>query len=290
MAAPGRAPARPSDLAGEPTGLPPQTASAAYVAFAFQPVFAGAGVIPAHKVGLDPVTGADRYISDITPQTTFALGETNEFGAAFVSALPLQHAYTAAMDTDLAPRTTPANSSRPFASDGFVPLVSPGFDPAINSNNQGFREEDFNYAHLAVLWQNTRAADGSVEYNQDPLNGLIVWGNTLLSPSVNYSAQTYEAKDGTDFTWALDENVFHPHKGSTTLPDLTPQQVVTHFRMACSMGAPIITAPTPASSVKAAKLRRSEPDNPLDPALLTAPGPVSRNLQYQLTTGAFATP
>jgi hypothetical protein len=194
------------------------------------------------------------------------------------------------MDTDLAPRTTPANTSRPFTSDGFAPLATPGFDPAINSNNQGFREEDFNYAHLAVLWQNTRAADGSVEYSQDPVNGLIVWGNMLLSPNVNYSAQTYEARDGTDFSWALDDSIFHPHKGSTTLSDLTPPQVVTHVRIVCSMGATLLTAPTPATSVKVAKLRRSEPDNPLDPALLTAPGPVSRNLQYQFVTGVLAAP
>jgi hypothetical protein len=247
-------------------------------------------VIPAHKVGLDPETGADRYLSDVTPQTTFGAGETNQFGAAFVAALPLQHAYSASMDTDLAPHVTPANVSRPFNSDGFVPLASPGFDPAINSNNQGFREEDFNYAHLAALWQNTRAADGSVEYNQDPLSGLIVWGNTLLSPNVNYSAQTYEAKDGTDFSWVLDDSVFHPHKGTTPLPDLSPPQVATHFRIVCSMGAALVTAPIPASSVKIAKLRRSQPDNPLDPELLTAPSPLSRNLHYQLLTGALAAP
>jgi hypothetical protein len=290
MAAPGRAPVRPSELAGEPTGLPPQTASATYVAYAFQPLFTHAGVVPAHKVGIDPATGADRYISDVTPQTTFAQAETNQFGAAFVSMLPVQHAYSATMDTDLAPRTTPPNTSKPFNSDGFVPLATPGFDPAINSNNQGFREEDFNYAHLAALWQNTRAADGSVEYNQDPVNGLIVWGNTLLSPNVNYSAQTYEARDGTDFSWALDDSIFHPHKGFTTLPDLTPQQVVTHVRMVCSMGASLLTAPTPATSVKVAKLRRSQPDNPLDPALVTAPAPASRNLQYQFITGVLAAP
>jgi len=52
----------------------------------------------------------------------------------------------------------------------------------------------------------------------------------------------------------------------------------------------MIIAPTPASSVKVAKLRRSEPDNPLDPPLLTAPDPVSRNLQLQLTTGVLAAP
>jgi hypothetical protein len=290
MPAAGRAPAHPSDLAGAPTGLPPQTATAAYVAYAFQPDFTCAGVIPAHKDGLDPATGADRYIRDITPRITFVDGETNQFGAAFVAAMPLQHAYAASMDTDLAPHTTPARTSRPFASDGFVPLSAPGFDPSINSNNQGFRDEDFNYSHAAVLWQNTRAADGTVEYEQDPLSGLIVWGNTLLSPSVNYSAQTYQARDGTDFSFAIDDNVFHPHPGTTTLSDLSPPQTVTHLRLVCSMGGAMVTAPLPASAVKVAKLRRSQPDNPLDPPLLTPPGPVSRNLQYQLVTGVLTTP
>src|SRR5262249_52845388 len=149
-------------------------------------------------------------ISDVTPQSAFAVGETNEFGAAFVAAMPIQQAYPASMDTDLAPHTSPAQTSRPFTSDGFVPLASPGFDPSINSNNQGFREEDFNYAHLAVLWENTRAADGTLEYLQDAQSGLIVWGNTLLNPNVNYSAQTFEASDGTDFSWVLDDAVFHP--------------------------------------------------------------------------------
>jgi PKD repeat protein len=290
MAAPGRAPLRPSDLGGEPTGLPAQTAAVPYGAFAFQPLFTCAGVIPAHKVGLDPATGADRYLSDVTPQSTFTEGETNAWGAAYVAMTSVQQAYSASMDIDLAPHVTPAQASRPFASDGFVPLPSPGFDPAINSNNQGFREEDFNYAHLAPLWQNTRAADGSSEYHQDPQNGLILWGNTLLTPNVNYSAQTQEARDGTDFSWALDDTVFHPHDGTTTLPEQSPPQIVTHVRMVCSMGGSIVNAPVSATSVKVAKMRRGEPDNPLDLELETAPSPVARNLQYQLSTGVLPTP
>jgi hypothetical protein len=287
MPAPGSAPQRPADLAGEPTGLPPETAGATYFAYAFQPFFTAAGVIPASKVGFDPETGADRYISDITPQATFEAGETNEFGAAYVSVMPIQAAYTASMDMDLAPRIRPPNTSRPFNSDGFAPLASPGFDPAINVNNQGFREEDFNYAHFASLWQNTRAGDGSVEYNQDAQSGLIIWGNTLVTPNLNYSVQTYEAKDGGDFAFALDDDVFHPHRGTTMLPDLATNQVATHYQIACSVGAIILTAPVPSTAVKPAKLRRSQPDNPLDPELLPAPGPVSRNLHYQLFTGAL---
>ena len=101
--------------------------------------------------------------------------------------MPLQQAYAASMDIDLAPRVSPADATRPFQSDGFTPLSSPGFDPNINVNNQGFKEEDFNYTLLASLWQNTRAGDGSLEYTQDAQNGLIVWGNTLVTPNQNYS-------------------------------------------------------------------------------------------------------
>lgn len=289
LSAPGRAPQKPADLGGVPTGLSAQTANATYSAYLFQPFFTTAGVVPAHKIGTDPVTGADRYISDITPQSTFAAGETNEFGAAFVSAVTLQHAYAGAMDLDLAPKVSPANTSRAFASDGFTPLSSPGFDSSININDQGFKLEDFNYAHVSALWQNTRTADGSVEYNQDAQNGLIVWGNPLVSPNQNYSVQTYEATDGADFSFALDDDTFHSHRGTTLLTDLATHQLVAHLRVGCSIGAPILVAPTPATSVKAAKPKRSQPDNPFDPELLVAPGPVCRNLYFQLRTGIFGT-
>ncbi len=290
MPAPGRAPARPSALGGEPNGLPPATAGAAYSAFVFQPVFTFAGVLPAHQVGIDSTTGADRYVSDVTPQSTFAAGETNQFGAAIVPTLPLQHAYAGSSDLDLAPHTAPPNTSRPFASDGFTALSAPGFNASINSNAQGFREEDFNYAHLAPLWQNTRAADGTLEYPQDPVNGLILWGNTLVDPSLNYSTQTLAARDGTDYSLALDDTTFHPHPGTTTWPDLAPFPTVAHLRVTCSLGAPILAAPTPGSAVAAAKLRRSDPDNTLADALSTAPGPVPRNLEYRFLTGVLATP
>ena len=68
--------------------------------------------IPAHKAGTDPVTGADRFINDVTPQTTFGPSETNQFAAAFVSAMPLQMAYAASFDLDLAPYNTPASARR----------------------------------------------------------------------------------------------------------------------------------------------------------------------------------
>jgi hypothetical protein len=288
QAAPGHAPTRPADLRGEPTGLTAGTAGAAYTAYAFQPMLIGTGVVPATMVGFDPATGADHYLPALTPQTTFALGETNGLGAAYVAAMPLQMSYTASMDIDLAPRVTPVNRSRPFDSDGFVALSSPGFDPSINVNSMGFRNEDFDYAHLAVLWQNTRAADGQAEFPQDAQNGLIIWGNTLITPHQNYSIQTFEARDGADFTLANEDDTFHPHVGTTLLPDLATHTAVTHYRMACSLGATILTAPTPGASVQGAKLRRSQPSNPLEPVLLAAPGPVSRNLYYQLHTGALA--
>jgi len=286
---PGHAPARPSDLKGEPTGLHPQTAAAAYVAYVFQPFVTSGGVLPAHKVGTDPTTGADRYLSDVTPQTSFAAGETNAFGAAYVSATPLQFAYAATMDIDLAPHISPIGTTKEFQSDGFAPLTSPGFDIAINVNNQGFKMEDFNYSHVAALWQNTRAGDGSVEYTQDAQNGLIVWGNTLVTPNQNYSIQTSDARDGGTFTVALDDELFHPHRGTTLLADLATHQTVTHFRVAVSLGGAILTAPISAASVAPAKPRRSDPDNPLNPELHPSPQPTARNLYYQLRTGFLGT-
>lgn len=285
LASPGHAPAKPSDLRGEPTGLDIRTATAAYTAYLFQPFAAMGGVLPAHKVGTDPTTGADRYLSDITPQSTFAAGETNVFGAAYVAAMPLQIAYAATMDVDLAPHTTPAGATQPFQSDGFAPLNPPGFDAAINVNNQGFKQEDFNYSLVASLWQNTRAGDGSVEYTQDAQNGLIVWGNALTSPNLNYSTQTSDARDGATFSFALDDDLFHPHPGTTLLSDLATFQTVTHCRVTCSLGAQVLTAPAAAASIKPAKLKRGQPENPLDPTLYPAPPPLARNLYYQLQTG-----
>jgi hypothetical protein len=286
---PGNAPSRPADLEGEPTGLHPLTAGSFYQAHLFQPFFSSGGAIPAHKAGIDPVTGADRYLSDITPQTVFGTGETNAYGAAYVSAMPLQAVYSATMDIDLAPRGTPADATRPFQADGFVPLTSPGFDTSINVNNRGFKEEDFNYALLASLWENTRAGDGSVEYIQDPQNGLIVWGNALTDPDLNYATQTVEAKDGAAFSYALDDEQFHPHTGTTQLTELATHQTVAHLRMTCSLGAPILTAPVSAASIKPAKLRRSEPENPLDPELHPSPRHTARNLYYELRTGVLGT-
>jgi hypothetical protein len=284
MPAPGNAPLKPLNVAGEPTGLPAQTAQASYAAYIFQPFFTTAGVLPAHKVGTYP-NGADRYVIDLTPQDTFAAGETNAFGAAFVSLMPIQHGYAASMDIDLAPHLSPANTSKPFESDGFTPLNSPGFDPAINVNELGFKNEDFNYAHVFALWANTRTISGSLEYTQDPQNGLIVWGNALVNPNINYAAQPYDATDGTPYAVTADDATFHPHPGTTIHPDSETYTNVTHFRMVCSIGATILTAPTPSTAIKPAKPTRSQPDNPLDPDLLAAPGPVARNLYFRLHTG-----
>jgi len=185
----------------------------------------------------------------------------------------------------LAPHVTPSNTTQPFNSDGFAPLSSPGFNTNINVNNQGFKEEDFNYALLPALWQNTRAGDGSVEYSQDEQNGLIVWGNPLVVPNQNYAVQTYQAKDGADFTFASDDPLFHPHKGTTLLSDLATHQTVTHYRITCSLGAAILTAPSSSASIKPAKLKRSQPENPLDPDLSPSPKAIAHNLYYQLHTG-----
>jgi hypothetical protein len=288
--APGHAPQKPADLGGEPTGLGAQTANTNYTAYLFQPFFTTAGVLPARKVGTDPQTGADRYRADISPQNVFAADETNQFGAAFVSIMPIQQAYSASMDIDLAPHVSPPNVSKQFESDGFVPLASPRFDISINVNNQGFNNEDFNYSLIEDLWRNTRTQDGSLEYRLDPQNGLIVWGNSLINPNQNYAGQIYQARDGADFVVNRNDDTFHPHPGTTAHSDLSNHQIVTHYRLACSIGAGFLTAPTPSTSVKSAKPRRSQPDNPFDAELLAAPGPVARNLYFQLNTGVFGVP
>jgi hypothetical protein len=284
---PGKASARPSELGGAAAPLPLQTADASYSAFVFQTFTSWAGVIPASKNGIVPKTGADRYLADLTPQDSFASAETNEFGAAYVSAMPLQQAYTASMDIDLAPHVLPANTTQPFASDGFQPLASPGFPASVNRNEQGFKDEDFNYNHLASLWQNTRAADGSLEYTQDAENGLIVWGNGSVVPNRNYSIQLYQARDGTDFSFARDDDRFHPHKGTTPLEELPAFNVVTHYRVTCSLGGLFVPATVTPASVKAAKPRRSQPDNPFDPVLAAAPSPVTGNLYFQIQLGVL---
>jgi hypothetical protein len=73
------------------------------------------------------------------------------------------------------------------------------------------------------------------------------------------------------------------------LADLATHQIATHFRVTCSLGATILTVPPAAASIKPAKLRRSQPDNPLDPELYPAAGPIARNLYYQLHTGFLGT-
>jgi hypothetical protein len=244
------------------------------------------GVIPAYKAGTYP-NGADRYVSYVTPQTNFVSGETNSFGAAYVGVMPIQMSYAASMDMELAPHTTPVGVSSTFVSDGFAPLnIS---DPAINVNNQGFKQEDFNYSLVASLWENTRAVDGSPEYTQDAQNGLIVWGNPSTAPNLNYAIQPAEARDGVPYIVAADDDTFHPHDGVTVLSDLATHQAVTHFRVTSSLGATILTAPVGAASSKPAKPKRSFPDNPLDPELLAGGGPIARNLYYQLHTGFLGT-
>ena len=124
-----------------------------------------------------------------------------------------------------------------------------------------------------------------MEYTQDAQNGLIVWGNSLTEPKLNYSTENYQARDGADFTFAQDDETFHAHTGTTTLSDLDTNQVVTHYRMTCSIGATILTIPTVTASVEVAKLRRGQPDNPLNLELIAAPKPISRNLYFQLQIG-----
>ena len=118
---------------------------------------------------------------------------------------------------------------------------------------------------------------------------MIVWGNTTLNPTQNYAVQSAEALDGAPYTVALDDDLFHPHLGTTVLNDLASFKTVTHYRMTCSLVALILTAPANATSIKPAKLTRDTPENPFDPQLLPADEPLARNLYYRLYTGFLGT-
>ncbi len=294
LPAPGHAPPRPADLGGEPTGLNPVTRNAPYTAYVFQPFASAAGAIPAQRVGLDPATGADRYLSQLAPKDTFGPGETNQYGAAFVSLTTLQHAYAASMDIDLAPRA-PVGQSASFEADKYEAF--PGPEQVLNTNSLGFRVEDFNYALLAADWINTRTLREVVpggqrepEYEQDAESGLIVWGNSQATPAVNYATQIYQARDGANFSPAVDDSTFHAHRGETQAADQPSHPIIAHYQVACAIGNMILAGPSLGASVQVAKARRADIDDPLAPALVAAPPGVSRNLYFQLHTGSLVEP
>ena len=273
LAAPGRAPARPVELAGEPTGLELATASAPYAGYMFQVASAGGGVV-----------------ETVAPKSAFAVDETNALGAAWVARLPLQHTYAASMDLDLAPHLSPERTTRPFNDDGFVALAEPGFDPEANENPRGFKREDFNYALPEGLWVGTLTSAGAPEYSRDPAVGLIVWGNAFANPRHNYAAEPARALDNATFTVSLDEGLFHPHRGLSTFEDLGEHATVHHFRLTCSLGAGLLTVPLPATAVREAAPGRGDPPA-LGLAPLTAAGAANaRSLYYHLEVGSLARP
>ncbi len=308
----------PSNVAGKPSQLlgdsvrnalneTPLKASAdqKYGAYCFQTAFHSAGSLPASKSGTTP-EGADRYLTNLEPLETFAQGDTNQLGAAYVSLTTIQHAYTASMDIDLAPKLgAPVKDSkgniRPlsFESDGFVPLKSKDYEKekSKNFNDQGFKNEDFKYSLSSELWRNTYTAAGSLEYSiKDSSNGTLVWGNIMKTPCINYATQEYYDLNGGIYHLDTDADEYHPIKGSFRHEDIEVDeeylqyQVVNNYNVACSIGGAamfILTAPTPSSSVKIASETRIMPIDPQNEKIYEAPGHKAYNLYYQLQTGSF---
>lgn len=267
LPAPGNAPAMPGDLAGEPTGLPAGAASARYAGHVFQAFRTSGGV--AYSLG---------------PSEGFTLGETNTLGAALIGLMSLQHAYAASMDLDLAPHV-PDTGSQSFDSDGFMPLRTE------DANRQfGFHDEDFDYALPANLWKDTKTWSGTSEYpDLDSDLSPILWGNPLENPKINYAVRRITDRNGQEFQVSEDDRIYNPHPGTGTWGDLAPpHQTVTHLRLTCSLGAEILTATTPSTAVRVARDRRGLPEDPFAAPLQAAPGPLSRNLYYQLHFGPLS--
>ncbi len=275
LASPGNVPAKPADLGGVPTGLAAATQNANYRAYVFY----------------SSLTCAGTYVeSAIKPQEYAPTA-----AAVTMSYMPVQYACAASMDIDLAPKVA-AGKSKPYDSDGFVPLDgNPNNDS--NVNDYGFRNEDFDYALPPGYWKDTKDINGLIEYNQEKA-GLMIWGHTFsdeskknyysnyLSPSTSYSAL-----DGVSYDVYSVDDVYHPHRGTTVHDkDDVWEQTVTHYRVTCSIGssAGVLVEVIPLVSVKEAKLSRMDVDNPSDADLIAAPVSRCRNLKYQLSTGILA--
>lgn len=273
---PGNAPAKPADLGGVPTGLAAATQNANYRAYVF---YSG-------------LTCAGTYVeSEIKPQEY-----APSAAAVTMSYMPVQYAYTASMDIDLAPRVT-EGQSKPYNSDGFVPLDGNANNNS-NVNDYGFRNEDFDYALIPGYWKDTKDINGLIEYNQDTSvnkTGLMVWGHTFSDESGKnyfsnylYPPTSYSALDGGKYDVYSVDDVYHPHRGTTVHDEGDDwEQTVTHYRMTCSIGSStgVLVGQIPLVAVKEAKLSRMDVDNPLDPELIAAPVPQFRNLYYQMSTG-----
>lgn len=275
-----QAPTRPSAVAAPV----PSTNTTPYVAYLFQPTTWSAGSIPATKSGVHPTTGADVWVSALAP-TLIPLNAS----PVKVPYTSLQLAYSASSDYDLAPV---APGSHLFDDDTFDAsagaFTSADFRIPLNENDQGFKQEDFNYALVTANWLNTRAADGQREYPADP--NAIVWGSRLSTPPTDYSMTPLSDLNNQSYPVIQDDAVFNPSRLTSTHTDADGNvATINHYRLTCSIGATggVFTAPTPPASVKKAKLRRSDPDNPLDPELTAGAAPEARNLYYILHTGAL---
>ncbi len=210
--------------------------------------------------------------------------------AVEVSYMPVQYAYAASMDIDLAPKID-IDKSQDFDSDGFVPLDG-NLKSNDNVNDSGFRNEDFSYALPEKIWKETRTINDKVEYQRDtsPENsanpGLMIWGhiyadNTGRAYFSNYLPQ--------EMLYA--SNVYHPRKEGKSVHDEGKhwKQEVSHYRMFCSIGSSItvlmVNGVKP-DAVKLAKERRADLDSLFDKGeLIQSPSPKLRNVHYQLSTG-----
>ena len=277
-----------------------------YGIYCFQTAFNSAGSLPIVKSGTTQ-SGTDHYVSGFNPVETFFSGDTNQFGAAYVSLTTIQHAYTASMDIDLAPKLEPAVEDSKgnikavkFESDGFSPLKSKDYEKEkdINFNEQGFKNEDFKYSFPQALWMDTCTTTGELEYVSSGFsNDFLVWGNISRTPFINYASLWYDDRNGLSYSLNTDSDEYHPAKDSFKYEDINVDdgdeswQVVNFYNMACSIGGScmnILTAPTPASSVSTAKMSRLETVNPQEEEIMDeAPNHKASNSHYQLQTGIF---
>lgn len=216
--------------------------------------------------------------------------------AVDMSYMPVQYAYAASMDIDLAPKLT-ERKSLPYNSDGFVPLDG-NLTNRFNVNNFGFRNEDFDYA-LPDKWAETLSFDGKPEYERDtsPSHaGVMIWGQQIgLDSFFNYRIprKPYKSSDGVTYNVYEVDDIYHPPYQSEHDEANHEGNVKTeYYRMACSIGSslsPIFVGmdTKDAVSVKVAKDRRGEVDNSFDDELEDGTEPLSENLKYLLCIGVL---
>jgi hypothetical protein len=200
-------------------------------------------------------------------------------------------AYCASFDVDLAPKVSGTISYRNDNFDSPAGAFGSGvFRTDANENDQGFKQEDFNYSLFPANWSNTRLLDGSLEFNKTAAEGgLVFWGFTLAPPRLNYATDLERDSNNQPFVVAEDDDVYHSYK-KTSAHGEGPVDVITHFRMACAIGSTggVLTAPINATAVEIAQPRRSDVVTTVRPDLTTGAPPLAMNLYFVLHTGPLA--